>query len=198
VPFASEGVSIEQTWDTMGLRATGSHTIVFDDVFVPDAAVSLVRPADVWHPVWNIVINAAMPLISSAYVGIADAAVDEAMRLIGGRADQHIVQLVGEMTNAHLTAQDVVAAMFVDSDNLQYPNTDDSISSRTLARKSVAADAVIDTVRLAIEATGGAATRAAPTSSACIAMSRRPVPPLPRAKQTTLSGRVALGLSPTG
>ncbi|HEY5424094.1 MAG TPA: acyl-CoA dehydrogenase family protein, partial [Ilumatobacteraceae bacterium] len=144
-------------------------------------------------------INAAMPLISSAYVGIADAAVDEAMRLIGGRADQHIVQLVGEMTNAHLTAQDVVAAMFVDSDNLQYPNTDDSISSRTLARKSVAADAVIDTVRLAIEATGGRGY----SRSSDLERLYRDVHgvlfhPLPRAKQTTLSGRVALGLSPIG
>jgi acyl-CoA dehydrogenase len=198
VPFASEGVNVEQTWDTMGLRATGSHTIVFDDVFVPDAAVSLVRPADVWHPVWNIVVTAAMPLIAAAYVGIADAAVEEAMRLIGGRADQHIVQLLGEMTNAHLTAQDVVAAMFVDSDNLQYPNTD-SISSRTLARKTVAADALIDTVRLAIEATGGRGY----SRSSDLERLYRDVHgvlfhPLPRAKQTTLSGRVALGLSPVG
>jgi alkylation response protein AidB-like acyl-CoA dehydrogenase len=198
VPFASEGVNIEQTWDTLGLRATGSHTIVFDDVFVPDAAVSLVRPADVWHPVWNIVVTAAMPLISAAYVGIADAAVDEAMRLIGGRADQHIVQVLGEMMNAHLTAQDVVAAMFVDSDNLQYPNND-SISSRTLARKTVAADAVIDTVRLAIEATGGRGY----SRSSDLERLYRDVHgvlfhPLPRAKQTTLSGRVALGLTPIG
>jgi len=199
VPFASEGVSIEQTWDTMGLRATGSHTIVFDNVFVPDASVSLVRPADVWHPVWNIVMNAAMPLISAAYVGIADAAVDEAMRLIGGRADQHIVQLLGEMTNAHLTAQDAVAAMFVESDNLQFPNNDDSISSRTLARKTVAGDAVIETVRLAIEATGG---RGYSRSSELERLYRDVhgvlFHPLPRAKQTTLSGRVALGLSPVG
>ena len=41
VPLAAEGVSIELTWDTLGLRATGSHTVVLDDVFVPDAAVSL-------------------------------------------------------------------------------------------------------------------------------------------------------------
>ena len=45
------------------MRATGSHTVVLDDVFVPDAAVALIRPADVWHPVWNTVVTAAMPLI---------------------------------------------------------------------------------------------------------------------------------------
>src|SRR5690606_19293002 len=100
IPFSAEGVSVEQTWDTVGLRATGSHTVVLDDVFVPDAAVSLVRPADVWHPVWNIVIPAAMPLIMAAYAGIADAAVTSALELVGGRSEDHVFQLAGEMTNA--------------------------------------------------------------------------------------------------
>src|SRR5262245_30736928 len=79
VPLNADGASIEKTWDTLGLRATGSHTVVLDDVFVPDAAVALVRPADQWHPMWNTVIGAAMPLIMAAYVGIADAAVEAAL-----------------------------------------------------------------------------------------------------------------------
>ena len=62
------------TWDTLGLRGTGSETVVLDDVFVPDAAVSLVRPADLWHPVWSTVLGTALPLIMSAYLGIADRA----------------------------------------------------------------------------------------------------------------------------
>src|SRR5215213_6159075 len=41
VPFSAPGVSIDETWDTMGMRATGSHTVVLEDVFVPDAAVAL-------------------------------------------------------------------------------------------------------------------------------------------------------------
>ena len=198
VPKSSEGVSIETTWDTMGLRATGSHTIVFDDVFVPEAAVSLTRPADVWHPVWNIVLNAAMPLIMSAYLGIADAAADEAIAMSAGRADQHVVQTLGEMANAHITAADLVTAMFAGSDNLQYDNTD-ALTSRTLSRKTVATDAVIDTVRLAIEATGG---RGYSRSSELERLYRDVhgvlFHPLPRAKQTNFTGRVVLGLSPIG
>ena len=61
--------------------------MVLDDVFVPDAAVSLVRPADVWHPVWSTVLGTALPLIMSAYLGIADRAVEEAVRLASARAD---------------------------------------------------------------------------------------------------------------
>src|SRR5262249_36520855 len=51
IPMRADGVSIDRTWDTLGMRATGSHTVVLDDVFVPDTAVALTRPADSWHPV---------------------------------------------------------------------------------------------------------------------------------------------------
>ncbi len=198
IPFAADGVSIEQTWDTLGMRATGSHTVVLDDVFVPDSAVSLIRPADSWHPVWNSVLGAAMPLIMAAYVGIADVAVAVATETVAGRDDPHVLQLVGEMITAHTTGADAVTAMLASSDNLSFDNTDQH-SSITLARKTVAADTLIETVRLAIEATGG------------IGFSRRSelerlyrdihgclFHPLPRAKQSRFSGRVALNLDPFG
>jgi alkylation response protein AidB-like acyl-CoA dehydrogenase len=196
VPFSADGVSVDLTWDTLGLRATGSHTVVLDDVFVPDAAIALTRPADQWHPIWNTVIGAALPLIMSAYVGIADSAVELARAAVSGRSEPHVFQLLGEMINAHTTAADVVAAMFVDSDNLQFANTDEH-ASRTLSRKTVATDALIDTVRLALEVTGGVGY----TRSSDIERLYRDVHgslfhPLPRAKQTHLTGRVALGLSP--
>ncbi len=196
VPCSAEGVSIDLTWDTLGLRATGSHTVVLDDVFVSDAAVSLTRPADRWHPIWNTIVGAAIPLIMSAYVGIANAAVASACASMAGRGEPHVLQLLGEMANAHTTAADLVAAMFVDADNLRFDNTD-AHASRTLSRKTVATDALIDTVRLALEVTGGAGY----TRSSDIERLYRDVHgtlfhPLPRAKQTSLSGRVALGLSP--
>lgn len=198
VPMAADGVSIDLTWDTLGQRATGSHTVVLDDVFVPDAAISLRRPADRWHPVWNTILPAALPLIMSAYLGIADAAVDVARATVAGRTEQHVLQLLGEMLNAHTTVADVVAAMYTDADNLRFDNTHE-IASRALSRKTVASDAVIDTVRLAIEVTGGIGysrgsdlERLYRDAHGCL------FHPLPRAKQTTLTGRVAQGLSPVG
>jgi alkylation response protein AidB-like acyl-CoA dehydrogenase len=198
IPTSAEGVSIDRTWDTLGMRATGSHTVVLENVFVPDGAVSLVRPADRWHPLWNTIVGAAMPLIMSAYLGIADAAVDEARRRLAGRDDAHVLQLVGEMVTAHTMAADAIAAMFADADDLRFDNTDEH-ASRTLARKTVAADALIETVRLAIEATGGVGfTRASDLERLYRDVHGSLFHPLPRAKQTRLSGRVALGLDPVG
>jgi len=198
IPTTADGVSIEQTWDTLGMRATGSHTVVFDDVFVPDAAVALIRPADRWHPLWNTIVTAAMPLIMSAYLGIADAAVDETRRMVAGRDDPHVVALVGEMVTAHRSASDAIAGMFADAEDLHFDNTDEH-ASRTLARKTVAADALIDTVRLAIEATGGRGfTRRSDLERLYRDVHGSLFHPLPRAKQTIFSGRVALGLDPIG
>ncbi|MBH0776377.1 acyl-CoA dehydrogenase family protein [Nocardia bovistercoris] len=196
VPMSAPGVRIEKTWDTLGLRASGSHTVVLDDVFVPEAAVSLARPADLWPPLLNVVIGAAMPLVMAAYLGIADEAVGLATALVAGRTDAHLFQLVGEMGNAHTTADDLVEAMFRGSDDLNFANTDE-YAARTLSRKTVAAQNLIDAVRLAIETVGGLGY-----SRTCeLEMRYRDVHgslfhPLPRAKQILFSGRVALGYGP--
>jgi alkylation response protein AidB-like acyl-CoA dehydrogenase len=195
VPFSADGITVEQSWNTLGLRATGSHTVVLEDVFLPEAAVSLIRDADVWHPLWNIVIGAAMPLIMSAYNGMADAAVDIALGLVQGRSESHIVTLAGEMVTAHRAGTDAVDAMFASSQDLRFDNTDDH-SSRTLSRKSTATDAFIATVRLAIELTGGVGyTRSTDLERLYRDVHGALFHPLPKPKQVMFTGRAALGLS---
>jgi acyl-CoA dehydrogenase len=89
-----------------------------------------------------------------------------------------------------------VAATYLDADDLRFPNSDE-LASRTLARKTVATGALIETVRLAIEVAGGVGY----TRSSALERLYRDVHgclfhPLPRARQTTFTGRVAMGLRP--
>lgn len=197
VPFAADGVSVEETWDTMGMSGTGSHTVVLDDVFVPDAAVSLTRPADVWHPVWAVVLGSAMPLIMSSYVGVAEAAATQAIELATQRPDPlSVAPLVGRMLSRLAVARDVCRAMIDASANLTFDNTVEHAST-TLARKTAVADAAIDTVRIAMELGGG---RAFATSGGIERLYRDVhgalYHPLPAHQQEMFSGRVALGLAP--
>jgi acyl-CoA dehydrogenase len=198
VPFAAEGVRVEATWDTLGLRATGSHTVVLEDVFIPDAAVSLIRPADVWHPVWNAVLGAAMPLIMAAYAGIADAAVETALTSAQGRDDAASTSLAGEMLTAHTVGTDMVDAMVGSADDLAFANTDDH-ASVTLRRKTAAAEALIATVRSAIELAGGVGySRSSDLERLYRDVHGALFHPLPRARQVQFSGRLALGMPPVG
>ena len=105
VPTSADGVSSAGDWQAMGMRGTGSHTVIFDRVFVPDEAVALRRPQGQYHPVWNTIITVAMTLISSVYVGIADAALAMAQETAAKRGPDDIACLqIGDIINQHTIA----------------------------------------------------------------------------------------------
>ena len=199
VPFSAEGVSIEETWDTAGMRATGSHTVVLDDVFVPEAAVPLVRPAGEWHPVWSTVLGAAMPTIMATYVGVASAAADRAIELAQRRAERpDVAPTAGRMLRTLTVARDALRGMIDASEDLRFDNDLDHATA-ILHRKSIAASAAIETVQLAFELGGGAAY----ASSSGLGRMLRDVHgalyhPLPTAQAERFTGRAALGLDPLG
>ncbi len=70
------GISVEETWDQLGLRGSGSHDVVFANMAIPgDHAVDLRRPAD-WarrDPVGSAWL--ALP-VAALYTGVAEAARD--------------------------------------------------------------------------------------------------------------------------
>jgi alkylation response protein AidB-like acyl-CoA dehydrogenase len=79
VPMASRGIEIQSNWDTLGMRGTGSNDIVMEDVFVAAEAVVARRPAGTWHPMWDVIVPVALPVIVACYVGLAEAAAEHAL-----------------------------------------------------------------------------------------------------------------------
>jgi len=155
VPFKAEGVSLLDDWNVMGMRATGSQTVVLNDVFVPDSAIALARDRDAFHPVWNVVLTVAMPLIMSAYVGIAERARTLALAHAASVQDQqHIPYLLGQLNNSWLAAHTQWQAMYARTNELDFePNK--AVSSEILGLKTNVAEACRETVSLAIELVGG-------------------------------------------
>ncbi|GAE07699.1 acyl-CoA dehydrogenase, short-chain specific [Paenibacillus sp. JCM 10914] len=66
------GVKVEETWNTMGMRATGSHDVILDDVFVPDDEV--IRGVDDEKPMNPVPTEGILLHIPACYMGIAYAA----------------------------------------------------------------------------------------------------------------------------
>ncbi|HEX6156262.1 MAG TPA: acyl-CoA dehydrogenase family protein, partial [Burkholderiales bacterium] len=48
VPLKAEGLRIEPTWKTLGMRNTASHDAVLQNVFIAEGAVQMRRPAGKW------------------------------------------------------------------------------------------------------------------------------------------------------
>ena len=154
VPLSAQGVRIEETWRTLGMRGTGSHDVVLQGVFVPDAAIGVRRPAGKWHPMFHTIASVAFPLIYSVYVGIAEAARDLAVREAKKKkADPALLTLVGEMENELATARLALAGMIANAGAARFSaeTTNTGMTGRILAARHA-----IRTVEKAMEVVGGA------------------------------------------
>jgi alkylation response protein AidB-like acyl-CoA dehydrogenase len=85
---AGEGVRVEETWDALGMRATGSHD-VHVDATVPATALlggveGLALVVAQLAPQWMVASYAAV------YVGVAQSAVDAAVEHVNNRKLAHL------------------------------------------------------------------------------------------------------------
>ena len=156
VPMNSGGISVADDWNVMGMRATGSQTIIFNDVFIPDSAIVLERPKNEFHPVWNVVLTVAMPLIMAAYVGIAEKAMEIAIEKGKKylRNNNHMVYMIGKLNNSLLSAQSQWKAMIELTNNFDF-NPSESITMDILTYKTNVGEATKQAVAEAMEAIGG-------------------------------------------
>ncbi|TWG90238.1 alkylation response protein AidB-like acyl-CoA dehydrogenase [Nocardioides sp. J9] len=98
VPFAAEGVTVADNWDTLGMRGTASNDIDLVDVFVPEEKVLANRPWGVLDPPLQVISSIAFPIITGAYLGVAEAAYDAAVTAASRRpADPTVQRQVGVM-----------------------------------------------------------------------------------------------------
>ena len=156
VPMNSPGVTVLNDWRALGMRGTASHTVKLENVFVPDAAIVLKRPRGAYHPLWNIVLTVAMPLIMSVYVGIAQKAAKLSIDHIRKKknAKPHAAVLIGEMNNDLVAAEIQLDDMLRIANNYDFEPIDQN-GQDILTRKTNVANAAIRVVTKAMEIVGG-------------------------------------------
>lgn len=115
VPMATPGVRIEETWDSLAMRATGSHDVVFENVRVP-GEYRLIQPPG---------LPAANPggwglLGSAVHLGISTAARDFAINFarerkpeaLNGAAISTLVTIQHRIAQIELLLQQSRAVLF--------------------------------------------------------------------------------------
>jgi alkylation response protein AidB-like acyl-CoA dehydrogenase len=155
VPLKAPGVRIEPTWETLGMRNTGSHDVVLEGAFVPESAITLRRPQGKWHPLFDMLCMIALPLVYSVYVGVAQAARERALEMVRRRkADDALLQNIGEMENQLALAQ-LAHADWIACAAAGKPGRE--ATSRSMTCRTLVARGVLGTVEAAMSAAGGAA-----------------------------------------
>lgn len=157
VPISSEGVSVLDNWNAMGMRGTGSGDVELTDVFVPDERVAARRPYGVIDPMLQTVVANALPPIVAVYLGVAESARDEAVAAVAGtpKADdpgtQRRIGLMEMRLRAAAWALDGALAAIGDD---PAPSVDNILHA--MAAKRAVTEAAIEACDLAMEVVGGA------------------------------------------
>lgn len=194
VPMSAEGVQVLEDWDVLGMRATGSHSVVLDQVFVPEDKVLANRPHGVIDGPLQVIFSIAFPIITAAYLGVAEAAHREALAVAADRADDPTVQRqVGLMANrlrvASWALDGALAAVGDD------PQPSMEVVADVMAAKREVALAGIEVCDLAMEVAGGVAFRKGSVIERCYRDIRAiKFHPLTMEQTLTHAGRVALGV----
>jgi alkylation response protein AidB-like acyl-CoA dehydrogenase len=88
LPRNSDGVTIKETWDTLGMRATRSDDTILEGAFVPDKYIARVVPAG-FSGADNFVLGIfAWALINfgNVYYGLAQRVVELALEQVKGKS----------------------------------------------------------------------------------------------------------------
>ena len=204
IPTGNEGVQVVETWDTLGMRATASHDVQLDDVYVSEAQVSARRPWGRLDPILRSALIHFGPPVAAVYYGVAAGARDEAVRTLtrrqGGNGqpltqDPAVGRLIGLMDYKLRTAWwALVGALDELGDDYGYELSDHNTNTVLLAKRCVVTEAA-DVVDLAMEAVGGASYfKRSPLERAYRDVRGGKYHPLPPEKTLVFAGRLALGL----
>jgi alkylation response protein AidB-like acyl-CoA dehydrogenase len=160
VPMSTPGLRIEETWDTIGMRGTGSHDLVLEDVLVPeDARLPGEEVAGIGDPrIWTVVSGAV-------YTGIAVAARDFAVEFARGRrpSGQQGASIAEYQAVQHRVAE--MDMLILQSRSLVYgtaeawverPELREAIAWQVNAAKYVATNNAIRVTDLALRVVGSA------------------------------------------
>lgn len=190
-PMTAEGVRIEPTWRTLGMRGTASNDVVMENLFVPDASVAFSRTAGEWHPVFQTIATIAFPLIYAVYLGVAESARDIAVEIARGRP-QPDLSLAGRM-DTELRAAQLAHRWMLDTVARNSPSAD-TVNEVMIGRTLVARHAIA-AVELAMELAGGASFyRATGLERRFRDIQGARFHPLQAGPQARYAGAMALGL----
>ena len=195
VPLAAEGISRLDDWHTLGMRGTGSHSIVLKDVFVPSESVALKRPKNQWHAVWDVVCGVAPPIFMAPYVGLAQAAAEQALDHAKKKdRSQTAVFAAGQMENALTAAELAWQDMVRLSGDCDFAPSIENTNAQ-LVRKTILTNGVKEAVDRAVELVGGAGFyNQLPFERMWRDVRAAHYHPLPEKKQHVFTGRHRLGV----
>lgn len=156
VPMSTEGVEVMNDWNAMGMRGTGSNSVNFKDVFVPEEKITLIREKGKWHPVWDTITTFAFPVFIAPYAGIVEAISNKTISLFAKKDNHEAYALssLGEMHNHYQITKLALQRLIENANNLTIKPSS-ATAAVALQAKSIITQHGRMSAQAAMEALGG-------------------------------------------
>ncbi|WP_245214539.1 acyl-CoA dehydrogenase family protein [Pararoseomonas indoligenes] len=154
LPMRAPGVRIVETWDQAGLRASGSHDVLMNEVTIPeDHALDLRAPTgwnerDADAAAWNTLLIAAL------YTGVARAARDWLVGFLRNRVPANLGQPLATLPRVQEAVGRVEALLLTNNRLVACAAREETTSAELGLVKTVAADNAIAAVQEAVALCG--------------------------------------------
>ncbi|MFN6570302.1 acyl-CoA dehydrogenase family protein [Dendronalium sp. ChiSLP03b] len=161
VPRHFPGVRIEETWDHLGMRATGSHDLILEDVLIPGEYGLDIRPLKAFAAPDPLKLAGVSLWLSALYQGVATAARDWLVGYLNERSPTNLgVSLatlprfqtaVGEIEALLYANHQLIYSLATDIDLGQY---DSKVGLQAQTVKYLATSNAIRAVEIGLELIG--------------------------------------------
>ncbi len=202
IPMSTPGVTVLDTWDALGMRATGSTDVLLEDVYIAEAQVAGRRPWGKVDPILRAAGIHFAPPVAAVYAGIAAAARDEAVGVASRRKtpdgrllveDATVQRQIGLMDVTLRTLWWSLLGALSELGN-DYGSDDRAMAPLMVAKRQIVIGAQ-EIVDLAMQVVGGSAYfTSSPLAQAYRDVRAGAFHPLNPERTLTYAGRLALGL----
>ncbi len=162
VRCGAPGVRIQETWDSMSMRSTGSHDMHFEGVVIAEG--DLIARRNPKDPLPDGRPEAWFPLmVAAANLGVAYAARDYAVRFAQTRQPTgapapiakipHVREQVGRMEASLVAARTMLLTAAEDFQH--HPEHDRELAAQIPVAKRLATEAAVEVTDLALRIVGG-------------------------------------------
>ncbi|MDZ8050827.1 MAG: acyl-CoA dehydrogenase family protein [Aulosira sp. ZfuVER01] len=124
VPRNLPGVCIDETWDHLGMRATGSHDLILENVLIPWEYALDVRPLTAFSSADPLQLAGNSLWLSALYQGVAKAARDWLVSYLNERSPTNLGASLATLPRFQ-TAIGEIEALIYASDRLIYSLAND-------------------------------------------------------------------------
>ncbi|MBO3458182.1 acyl-CoA/acyl-ACP dehydrogenase [Aetokthonos hydrillicola Thurmond2011] len=161
VPRDRPGVKIVETWDHLGMRATGSHDLILDNVLIPPEYLLDVRPPKAWAPPDPLTMAGNSLLLSALYQGVATAARDWLVSYLHQRSPSNLGSSLANLPRFQTCVGEIEALLYANNrliytlaSDIDKGQHDTSVNLQAQTVKYLATNNAIRSVEIAVKLIG--------------------------------------------